>query len=189
MALLRLFIGLDLPENIKDKLGAIEEELKKFVSSGKWVRRENLHLTLKFLGYCEEDKVEAISQKIKEVAQIRQTFDFRLRNLGAFPSIKRARVLWVGINEGAREFQALQEEIDKAVTDLGFPPEERQFHPHITVARLKIPRRLDENRLQNLSSQIPDETLKARSIILFQSKLTPKGAEYSTVTENFLKSA
>lgn len=189
MALLRLFIGIDLPANIKDQLGIVEEELMKFVPSGKWVRKENLHLTLKFLGYCEEDRVEAINHKIKEVAQRRQTFAFRLKGLGAFPSFKRARVLWAGVTEGAEEFQTLQEEIDKALADLGFAPEERQFHSHITLARLKIPHRLDESRLQNLAPQIPDDMLQAQSIILFQSKLTPKGAEYSTVTENFLKSA
>lgn len=188
MALLRLFVGVDLPDDIKDKLGAVEDELNTFVPSGKWIRRENLHLTLKFLGYCEEERVEEINEKIRKVAQERQTFDFRLHILGAFPSLKRARILWAGINEGATEFQTVQEEIDKVLLELGFAPEERKFHPHITLARLKIPRPLDEARLANLASQIPDDMLKARSIILFKSTLTPKGAEYSIVAENFLKS-
>lgn len=189
MTLLRLFVGVDLPHDVKDKLAAIEDELKAFVPSGKWVRRENLHLTLKFLGYCEEERSESINKKIKEVARRKQTFDFRLHDLGAFPSPKRARVLWAGINEGATEFQTLQAEIDQALLDLGFASEERKFHPHITLARLKIPRPLDEARLADLASQIPADMLKARSIILFQSTLTPKGAEYSIVAENFLKSS
>lgn len=184
---LRLFIGVGLPDETQKKLASLQDELKKFIPHARWVRRENLHLTLKFLGYCGSDRVGEIDQKIKEVAKEGGAFSFALSGLGAFPTQKRARVLWVGIGEGTDQFISLAESIDASLEKLGFERENRPFHSHITLARLKIPSLLDETRLINLTDQVPQNQLKAGSIILFQSKLTPAGAKYSKVTENLLK--
>lgn len=184
---LRLFIGVSLPTETQEKLASLEDELRKFVPHARWVRRENLHLTLKFLGYCDSSRVEEIDQKIREAAEEKGLFSFVLSGLGAFPSLKKARVLWVGVGEGAEQFIELAKNVDTSLEKLSFERENRLFHPHITLARLKIPSLLDEARLINLSDLIPQNQLKAGSITLFQSKLTPAGAKYSKVTENLLK--
>lgn len=183
----RLFIGISLPQEIQEKLVFLEDELKKFILRGRWIKKESLHLTLKFLGYCDSDRVGQIDQKIKEVAQSKDVFTFTLQGLGAFPTLKRARVIWVGVGEGAGQFVDLAESIDSSLEELGFETENRPFHPHITLARLKIPSAIDETHLTKLADQLPQNELKAQSIILFQSKLTPSGAEYSKITENLLK--
>lgn len=174
---------------MRRELGDLEHELKKSIHGARWLKPDNLHLTLKFLGNCDPAIVEAIDQTLRGVAERRHAFTFSLDGLGVFPSLRRARVLWVGVGEGTTLFEELAEDIEHAVEELGFQPETRPFHAHVTLARLKNPALIAESTLQDRRLALPTQPLTAASITLFRSLLSPHGAQYSVVSENLLKTA
>jgi 2'-5' RNA ligase len=146
----------------------------------KWVKKENLHITLKFLG--ETDKKLAIEGKIKEVEGNFYPFKVSLKGVGAFPSEKRAKILWVGLDEGVKPLSELFSTVEEKVYALGFEKETRKFNPHITFARIKkgkysLPENLD----------FSFDPFPVKEITLFQSILTPKGPIYEIVSEVPLK--
>lgn len=183
----RLFIAVDIPSSIKTALGEIQEELKPDIRAAKWVAREGMHITIKFLGACEVSVIDRMNERLDKVAQKISSFDFVLTTVGVFPSIKRARVLWAGAGDNFREFRELAKATDDKFVKLGFVPEKRPFHPHVTLARIRDPHPVDEQVLEHAGMSLPEDTITANSLILFESKLSPKGATYIKVSEHPLK--
>jgi len=144
--------------------------------SVKWVKKENLHITLKFLG--ETDKMPAIEGKIKEIEGEFSPFKVSLKGVGAFPSQKRAKILWVGVEEGVKHLTELFSTVENKVHDLGFEKEIRKFTPHITFARIKNGKySLPEN------TDFSFDSFSVNEVTLFKSTLTPKGPIYEIVSE------
>jgi 2'-5' RNA ligase len=135
---IRSFIAIELPEEVRGGLARLRNELKrnehKFV---KWVNPDGLHLTLKFLGNIPSKRVTEIINVIEEVTQGVSAFHLEISGLGAFPSLRQARVFWVGIGGEVDKLSKLQQNIDSALAVLGFAKEERPFVPHLTLARLR----------------------------------------------------
>ncbi len=169
--MLRLFVAIDLPEGVKEEVFSKKSEFD--LERVRWVRKENLHLTLKFLGNVNEKALPSIKKSLQEIASQTKAFSFKLHDFGAFPTLKRARVLWIGVSDGNYEVIKLAELIDQQLSRLGFEKEKRKFHPHITLARLKIPAPL--HKIPTLDKEIE---IKAEEIILFQSILKPEGPTY-----------
>jgi 2'-5' RNA ligase len=142
-----------------------------------WVARDNLHLTLKFLGGVEADRLERIATALAAAAAVSQPFDLEIRELGAFPTPERARVVWAGVGAGAEAAAALVSRIDAALGPLGFPPEARAFSAHVTLGRVRTSR----------PSPVLAETLRAgvlgrqrvTAASLMRSDLSPRGARYT----------
>lgn len=180
--MLRLFIGIELPLQIKHMLNDISETLKnRLDSTARWVAKDNIHLTLKFLGDTPEDKVDAIETAVEVAVQEFRKFYFTLGEMGAFPNARKARVTWVGIYHGAPELVELGKAIEISLEPLGYKPELKELKPHITLARLKVTKPVDE-----ALSHIPPETFPGRVInvdglTIFESHLKPTGAEYTTL--------
>ena len=129
---MRLFVAIDLPENIKDQL----DDLCAGVSGARWVSREQMHLTLRFIGEVETRQFEAIQTVL---AGIRcASFEMALKGVGQFPPKGKPRVLWAGIT-APRPLHQLAGKVEAALRQAGIPPEDRPFSPHITLARLKTP--------------------------------------------------
>lgn len=168
----RLFIAIDLPEELKQKLGRIKSDFQ--ISQARWVKEENLHLTLKFLGQVKNKKIDSINLSLKNLTRTFPVFTLQTGNLGAFPSLKRARVLWIDIKEGEEAVQKLVQSIENEFLKLGFEKEKRRFEPHITLARLKKP-----ESILRLPSVDWSYSLKVTRIILFESLLKPTGPVYT----------
>ncbi len=152
----------------------VREIVRKFDYPVKWVEEENLHLTLKFLGEVKEERVEEISRVLREIRRSEKRFELSLEDIGAFPSERSPRVIWIGVGKGREEIIRLQERIEEGLTPLGFKKEERGFHPHLTIARVK--KRADFKELFDLSYK--SRVFLVDSVTLFKSTLTPKGPIY-----------
>ncbi len=181
---IRSFIAIELTAKIKAALQKIEDELKPKVPGVKWVHPENIHLTLKFLGHINTDTLESIKSILAEIAKNTKSFSMRLSSPGAFPTLDRPRVVWVGIDKGGEESVALATAIEDKVSHLGIEKENRAFHPHLTLARIDFP--TNKNVLKDAFSsiKIPPIEMAVSKITLFQSTLTRGGAVYSVLQES-----
>ncbi len=157
-------------------ISSLYEDLKT-PSYVRWEKKENLHITLKFLG--ETDKKIDIEAKIKEAVKQFSPFMVSLKGIGAFPSPKRARILWIGVKEGVKHLTDLFVALEKKIHELGFEKEMRKFTPHITFARVK-------NGKYSLSENIDFsfDPFPVNEVALFKSTLTPKGAIYETLSSS-----
>lgn len=172
---LRLFTGIEIDSQASQLIYQMCSSLSIQV---KWVPIENYHITLKFLGSCQEDLVPDIVSSLNIIAGRVEPFSYFLSRTGVFPSIKRPRVLWVGVKQGIEEFSRLALETEKILQELGFTPENRKFHPHLTLARLKKPIAIDEFLESTAYKAWEEIENKVLSINLYQSILSPKGAVY-----------
>jgi len=145
-----------------------------------WVAPENFHLTLKFLGGVDEARVPDVIDAVHEAVQRHAAFDLSVAGLGAFPSATRPRVLWAGLRDGADALAALAESADGAVARLGFPREDRVFSPHVTLARVREPRRAPAlaDALAAAAAR-PFGRVPVRAATLMRSDLSPRGARYT----------
>ena len=145
----------------------------------RWLPPENLHLTLKFLGETPEPEISGLRGALAAVCGRHRAFDLDLRGAGAFPSARRARVLWVGVGEGSERLRTLAGDFEDALESLGFEREKRPFHPHVTVGRAgESDARLEDQELDTGVGPLP---FRAGSVELVQSRLSRGGAAYSTV--------
>jgi len=173
----RLFVAIDISAAVRERLSALLQELRPHAPQLTWVRAENLHLTLKFIGYTSGENFPAIRDVLSAI-ELGSSVELRFRDIGFFPNEKRPRVLWVGV-ESPPELARLARDIDSALSQLGFPAEERAFSPHLTLARSK------EGRIpQALLSAIQTQTQRefggtlATHFHLVESKLRATGPEY-----------
>ena len=180
---IRSFIAIELSPEIKDALQKIEDELKPKVPDVKWVRPENIHLTLKFLGHISADMIESIKSILVQIAKDAKPFTIRLSSPGAFPTPERPRVVWIGIDKGDEESVTLVNTIEDKVSHLGIEKENRAFHPHLTLGRIEFLK--DKDTLKNAFSaiKIPPIEMAVSKITLFQSTLTRGGAVYNALQE------
>lgn len=183
MSLLRAFIALEIPFEIREAIYNATAPLQKWIGSGvRWVPLENMHLTLKFLGDVSPANVEMLSQMLHAEASLFHCFDLRLSGLGSFPNLKRPRVIYIGIQAPAA-LEALHRGIESASRRLGYETEERGFSPHLTIGRVKhasrvteqqtIRRALEETRIDLLGIARVD------SVHLYKSDLKPSGSVYT----------
>ncbi len=168
----RLFVAIDLSDEIKSSL----VQLCSGVTGAKWVRREHMHLTLRFIGDVDTQLFETIREAL---SSIRSTpFDLSLQGVGQFPTRGAARVLWIGLDAPPLLSQ-LQRQIEAALVEIGIKPEARAFSPHITLARLKTPphpesiRQFLKHHADYHSSSIP-----IHEFALYSSVLAPDGSTY-----------
>lgn len=181
---IRTFIAIELPQKIRDGLKNIQDGLRDEINKVTCVKLENIHLTIKFLGDIEADKIDSIAGLLEGAAAKSHSFDISAKGVGCFPTIDNPRVLWVGIEEGNVNMAALYNNIEDALSAIGFAKEERPFKPHLTLGRIKFLK--DKKGLKERIERFKDITLgqyMVDSICLFQSRLTPKGAVHTKLKE------
>ncbi|HEY7955513.1 MAG TPA: RNA 2',3'-cyclic phosphodiesterase [Polyangia bacterium] len=139
-----------------------------------WVPPANLHLTLRFVGTIEEALIEGMVGRLKPRLKGRAPLELRARGLGAFPSHEKPRVLWVGL-DGGEPLLALQREVEAAMVELGLAREERPFHPHLTVGRVKAQ---PEGASFTWSSEAELGMSQVSEIVIYESRTAERGAEY-----------
>jgi 2'-5' RNA ligase len=154
--------------------------LRDALPEARWSRPEGRHLTLKFLGEVADERVGAVGEAVAEAASRHAGFDAAFADLGGFPTLRRPRVLWIGIGEGADALGALAADVEASLQRLGFPGEDRPFRGHFTLARFAEPRIVQ--RMPVVA--VPVDPFRVEELILFRSQLHPKGARY-TALERF----
>lgn len=175
----RTFVALELSEKLKEGILDLIEEMRGTGLKGSWSRASTLHVTLKFLGDVDEDRLPEIVSAVGTAAGKVPPFSFRTRRLGAFPSSKRPRVLWMGI-EGGDELFRLQQAVEEELSAIGFPRERKRFHPHITLGRLREPA---TGGLEGLLRELgyPEGEVLVDEVRVMRSTLAPGGAIHEKV--------
>jgi 2'-5' RNA ligase len=177
---MRTFIAIDLPVSIRAALREKQASFCCVCPDAGWTRPEGIHLTLKFLGDVSVARVEEVSQNLKNLRPF-ESFTVGLKGFGFFPDARRPRVFWAGVDAPA-SLRQLAEQVEEVMGRIGFPREERPFRPHLTLARFKTPQ--PQPALQTLLAQQSEQQLgnfEVSDFFLFESKLSPKGAEYRKV--------
>ncbi len=188
---MRAFIAIDLPENIREALGQKQALLQTSLaqagaakpnrdSNTRWSRPEGIHLTLKFLGEITNVQVKQVTETLDAFEPFK-TFPIEVKGFGFFPGPGRPRVLWAGV-EAPPDLVQLARRVEDGMETLGFAREQRDFNPHLTLARFKEPRPLPALRsLVEQQNNLSFGHFEASEFFLFESKLSSHGAEYRKV--------
>lgn len=188
---MRAFIAIELPQEIKDFLSSIQEQLKSTAADIKWVAPQNIHLTLKFLGEVDDKKLEKIMDILKYISKDKNAFYIRLSSVGAFPKTNFPRVIWIGLDKGDEETKQIAKALEEEIAKIGIPKEARPFSSHITIGRVRSGLNRDKlvKQLMDLADSPGKKTLefKVTTLSLFKSTLTPKGPIYENLKEVHLK--
>ena len=184
MEQLRCFVAIELEEAIRQAIRQTQALLKATPAGQycRWVRPEGIHLTLKFLGDVPEDRIDSIAEAIREAAAGHQSFHISFASLGCFPNARLPRVTWVGVEDPSGALQSLQSAVDANLSALGYPPEKRAFHPHLTLGRTRRVTRREQAALGELVKRTRIDQLgemEIREISLMRSQLRPSGAVYT----------
>ena len=175
---MRLFVAMDIPEDVRNSLAALAAKLRIACQNARWPRIEGLHVTLKFIGETPEEKTEMIETALAAIP-VRAPIPINFRGLGFFPIERRPRVLWAGV-QASPELAGLAAAVDAALHPLGIPREERAFTPHLTLARFDSPRGLDSlHAAIEKDGPLEFGGVTATKFHLYQSVLKPGGAEYT----------
>jgi RNA 2',3'-cyclic 3'-phosphodiesterase len=177
---LRTFIAVEIPENIISGIRDLQQDLKAFGVDIRWIRPENIHLTLKFLGDVPAADIDNIFEVISGTAEGISSIPLQAKGIGVFPGVKRPRVLWVGLTGQLELLTRLQKILDANLKGIGFPPEKRPFEGHLTIGRIKTKSdsKIFVDALMAFRS-FESETFVADRIVLFKSELKPSGAVYT----------
>jgi len=184
---IRAFIAIELPPEIRQALSEIEHEIQNRTGAGaqkavRWIAAENMHLTLKFLGEVSRANMQILAQMLRTEASRHPTFDFSVGGLGAFPNLRRPRVIWVGA-EAPAHLKKLQKAIEAEIRQLGYPTEQRPFSPHLTLGRITQNARPEEvSQTARALGEMKVGTIgriHVTHLHLFRSDLRAGGAVYS----------
>lgn len=180
---LRCFIAVALPGPLKRAVGEVILKLKESGADIKWVPHENLHLTLKFLGATGEELIGEIKGALNKKLSHYAPFYIKIGGVGYFPGGRTPRVIWVGIEEPG-SLADIYADVENVMVKFGYPREERPFSPHLTIGRVRSPKRVAEvtRRLDEFRTVAFDEFV-VREVTLMKSELKPGGAEYSGLAE------
>ncbi len=178
--MVRSFVAIEISQNIKRNLGKIISKLSGTNAEVKWVRPANMHITLKFLGSIDECDVPEICNMLKDAAVDVEPFDLEIGGLGAFPDIKKPKVVFVNIVDQSKALLTLYERVEERLADFGIKRESRRFTPHLTIGRVR-----PQKNLKTLIDLIDNNKkvfaggLLVESIDLMMSELLPEGPEHS----------
>ena len=181
---LRLFVALPLPRSAEEALleaqAALRRRAQRSRLSPRWIAADALHLTLKFLGYVEGERVAELEAAIANETRVSRPIATSFTGLGAFASLARARVVVAHVSDVRAELLALFTRLEAAFEPLGFPLEERAFTPHVTLARIKTP---GDVRSWVSAAPLAEVAFTLGAVRLYRSVLKPTGAEYQVVRE------
>ena len=178
---IRSFLAFELPPAIREKIGEVSIELQKLTLPVRWVKVTNIHLTIIFLGYVDEDKIDDIKEKVNLVVQRFSIFQTRLNDIGVFPNWRKPRVIWIGLGGEIERLSTLREELQTGLKVLGFKPEKRPFAPHLTIGRFKglVDRDEELKSILDRYHDLSGDLQYLNELVLFKSDLKPDGPVYT----------
>ena len=179
----RTFIALDTPDELKDAIANVQRDMSRITGARmSWARREGIHLTLKFLGDVARERLPILISAMKVIAERTPPIKLSSAAVGGFPLLNRPRVLWLGLDADSN-LGRLRNDVEETCLELGFPLEEKAFHPHLTIGRVK---ELDRgSQLPQKFGKIffPKVEWEAKEMKVMISELRPMGAVYTTLAE------
>ena len=181
--MVRTFLAIDLPSTQRKILKEHQGRWKSAKADVRWIYPPNMHLTLKFLGEIQESSTESMIAVCKEVCCLRSSFSLFFNGTGIFPNLRRPRVLWIGVGGETDLLRKLQNSIETALEEKGFLREDRAFTPHLTVGRIRSPRKLSRLFEVFLKDEIVIEPFTVEEVIVYKSQLTPRGPIYSPLAK------
>lgn len=184
---IRAFIAFPLPELITTRICDIQERLKSYGLPVRWVKPENVHLTLKFLGEVSLSTITGIAEVIEDTVRDFSPLILFTKGLGVFPGIKKPRILWIGISGDIKPLSEIQANLETNMEIKGFAKENRPFKSHLTLGRVKGDIH-PENLIDILRSfsDFSSEPFEAKELVLYKSELKPSGALYTKLQTVYL---
>jgi 2'-5' RNA ligase len=186
---IRSFLAFELPPEIQEQIGEISRELRKSRLPARWVREENIHLTIVFLGSIDENVVEDLKERVGSAVKGFTGFNARLNGVGVFPNRRKPRVLWAGLDGDIKGLSRLRDELQDALKVFGLREEKRPFRAHLTLGRFKD-RLDDDDKLEWILDRyhgITSELCSLDELVLFKSDLKPGGPVYTKMASWPLK--
>ena len=188
---IRTFVAVELSDSIKAHIAADIAQLRQEqIDNIRLVRPEGVHLTLKFLGDIDANRVPTVADAMTQAAASHAPFSLALGQPGVFPNANRARVLWIGVEGDLQLLRLLQSDIEEALIAAGFPPEKQRFNPHLTIGRMHHKAsREDRRRATDALAALTlpeDRTIAVKAISLMKSTLLPGGAIYDQIVHTEL---
>jgi RNA 2',3'-cyclic 3'-phosphodiesterase len=183
----RLFLAVPVPRPVEERLEEILRKVSGF-REVKWIGKEQLHITLRFIGNIDENSVPQLEGRVREAVSGFTPFESEIDGLGAFPNLNRPRVLFLPVVRGEESYRGLEISVSLALEGMGLKPEEREYHPHLTLGRVRGNQ--DARAAVNfLLSLLPAKVgpWKMDRLILFKSQLTSEGPVYTKLEEFELK--
>jgi RNA 2',3'-cyclic 3'-phosphodiesterase len=182
----RLFIAIPLPEPVKDAIEQAQAELRRALPDAgvRWTKREQFHLTLKFLGDVEAARVDSLKGSLSRACEKFAALPLRVERVGFFPQARSPRVIWVGVNDSGGMLQRLQGGVEMATAEFTQEKPEGQFAGHITLGRIKAITRLQADTLAKVALGMKDRRFgewTADQVELIRSELASGGARYTTL--------
>lgn len=185
--LLRTFLSVPIPDEIIELQKILKSTINEKEGRIRWVRGGNIHLTLKFIGATPEDEVKKINATIVHIVENTAAMNFMINGSGCFPKKERPRILWLGIDGNLNPLQELVYKINDALDPLGYPKEEKEYIPHLTMARIKYPQKVTPDISGFLKYNYNPIKLSINKIHLMSSELFHKGSVYTILGTHFLR--
>ena len=179
----RLFIAIDIPDAVKRELAAWFGS-NRFDAAGpavRWVKPENLHLTVRFIGDVDDGQLNVVCEKVREVAAKVSPFRILLCGTGVFPTASRAKVLWLGVREERRVFAQIKDPLETGLKQAGIPADTKPFAPHLTIGRVKDLKASRPVIAKHLNTDFESTGFEAKEIVVYESDLLSAGPVYSRV--------
>jgi len=179
----RIFIALDISDKAREKIARFAGELRTEFPDIRvgWEKPEKIHLTLKFLGDTDEERRAKVKGALQKSAEMTTPFSLTVENTGCFPTPRKARILWLGLTDETGGLQKIQGRLEEELEFLGFERDDREFKPHLTVARLREPQKAGRLVEAFLRKQFEPVSFEVSEIVIYESKLQPTGSVYSVI--------
>ena len=175
---MRTFIAVELQKDVQDVIGEYIDSLKKIIHEVNWVPTENLHLTIKFLGEVPENHIDRLFEAVSKTASGFGPFGVMLANLGFFPALNGAKVVWIGADGGIDNLLDLFQELENNLENIGYDRESRTFSPHLTIGRVKKDKKA---RIPEKFPEFGQVRFDVKGLAVIKSKLTPAGPIYEKI--------
>jgi len=175
---MRLFAAVPLPELGRSECAKVLAEARASGWPVRWVKDDLAHITLKFFGEVAPERLDVIAEAVQGAASGAEPMSLRLQSLGAFPTFRRPRVVWLGV-EAPPTLELLKDRVERFAEGIGFPPEGVPFRPHVTLGRVREGQRLPHGALESCAIEAEGVPFVADTVVLFESSLTSTGPEYT----------
>jgi 2'-5' RNA ligase len=176
----RLFIAVDLPGPVKTALASMVAPYRDRIPGARWTGSDGWHVTVKFLGATWPRLVDDVDRAVAAAAAATERFPSALTTVGVFPTARRARVVWAGLDDPDSRFSAIVKQLVDCV-GVHFEPERRAFTPHLTLARLNPARAVGEFVPDLVGTSVASERFPVEALVLYRSHLSPRGATYEAL--------
>ena len=187
----RMFCAFELPESLRARISQHIQKVREAVpdAAASWSRPENIHLTVKFFGNVDQQRVPVICAATARVVKEFSPIQIEVGKTGVFPRPSRPQVLWIGLDDRSGALAELHKQLEHEFAGEGFPKEDRAFRPHLTIARIRKPHNSNRLAEAHLGMEFSSVTIELSELVLFRSELSSKGSKYTPISRHRLADA